>query len=203
MWRQVWTLSSKTFPHKNVLKERWVTEVCVCVPVSARVISDWRREGMLCHTGESLCPRLLQIGWKMIKISMMPGPISLFLMEPGGTNYSAAGLGKKIPPLWNITAQLSAFMAAQNFSWHQLFSFGKDKILESTALFCCCNFLKKFSLLPERIASHEYACVCRLWASQKSRVPFPGILPAGCPRGAAHYQFSLPVDLSTNWWPAC
>lgn len=177
----MWTLSSKILPHKNVLKERWVTKVCVCVPVSAHVISDWRQE-------EMLCPRLLQMGWKMIKISMMPGPISQFLMEPGGTNYSAAGLGKKIPPPWNITAQLSAFMAAQNFSWHQLFSFGKGKILESTALFCCCNFLKKFSLLPERIASHEYACVCQLWASQESRVPFPGILTAGCPRGAAPFQ---------------
>lgn len=154
----------------------------VCVPVPAHVISDWRQQGMLCLTGESLCPRLLQMGWKMIKISMMPGPISQFLMEPGGTNYSAAGLGKKIPPPWNITAQLSAFMAAQNFSWYQLFSFGKDKVLESTALFCCCNFLKKFPLLPERIASHEYACICRLWASQESRVASPGILPAGCPR---------------------
>lgn len=142
----VWRLSSKTLARENVLKERWVTKACVCVPVSAHVISDWRQEGMLCHTGESMCPRLLQMGWKMIKISMMPGPISQFLMEPGGTNYSAAGLGKKIPPPWNITAQLSAFTAAQNFSWHQLFSFGKDKILESTALFCCCNFLKKFSL---------------------------------------------------------
>lgn len=154
----------------------------VCVPVPAHVISDWRQQGMLCLTGESLCPRLLQMGWKMIKISMMPGPISQFLMEPGGTNYSAAGLGKKIPPPWNITAQLSAFMAAQNFSWYQLFSFGKDKVLESTALFCCCNFLKKFPLLPERIASHEYACMCRLWASQESRVASTGILPAGCPR---------------------
>lgn len=148
---------------------------------------------MLCLTGEYLCPRLLQMGWKMIKISMMPGPISQFLMEPGGTNYSAAGLGKKIPPPWNITAQLNTFMAAQNFSWHQLFSFGKDKILESIALFCCCNFLKKFSLLPERIASHEYACICRLWARQESRVASPGMLPAGCPRGAAHFQ-CLPVQ---------
>lgn len=161
--------------------------------MSARVISNWRKEGVPCHAGESLCPRLLQMGGEMITISMMLGLISQFLMEPGGTNSSAAGLGKKIPPPWNITAQLSAFMASQNFSWHQLFSFGKDKILESTALFCCCNFLKKFSLLPERIASHEYACVCRLWASQESRVPFPETLPAGCPRGAAHFQ-CLPLQ---------
>lgn len=184
----MWRFSSKILLHKNVLKEKWIIKVCVCVYVYLHMWSDWRKGGMLCHTGEFPCPRLLQMGWEMIKISMMPGPISQFLMEPGGTNYSAAVLGKKIPPPWNIIAQLSTFTVAQNFSWHQLFSFGKDKILESTALFCCCNFLKKFSLLPKRIASHEYACVCRHRASRENRVPFPGSLPEGCPAGAAHFQ---------------
>lgn len=128
---------------------------------------------------------------------MMPGPISQFLMEPGGTNYSAAGLGRKIPPPWNIIAQLSTFTVAQNFSWHQLFSFGKDKILESTAPFCCCNFLKKFSLLPERIASHEYACIRRHWASQGNGGAFPR--EPACRMSWRGWPLPVPISLASHW----